>query len=64
MQDKYVCVKPQGLMCAKWQVLQSSLGQSDLPLTKQEANDIALSVVWILVITFGIVQAKKMIKNR
>lgn len=63
MQEKYVCIELEGLMCAKWQVLQIS-PQSDLPFTKDEANEIAISVVLILVLTFGIVQAKKMIKNR
>lgn len=61
MQETYVCVELEGSMCAKWQVLQSP--QSDLPLTREEAYVISVEICVILVITFGIVRARKMIEK-
>lgn len=62
MQKQYVCVEFSGSSCSQWQVLHNS-PQSDLPLTKQEAYAISVEICIILVITFGIVRARKMIEK-
>lgn len=66
---QYVCVEflqPVGrgaMSCKTWQALDNSnLSNSSLPFTKEEADQITIAICGILVLVWGIRQARKLIR--